>query len=67
MPNITDQILGHVVDEAKKRVQTFALDVQSAATHRDIYRRALERIAHTRGCDCWRVAQDALDNAKDAK
>ena len=62
---ITDHILNQIVDAGKKRLQELANDVQTAAAHRDIYRRALERIARTRGCDCWRQAQEALDNANE--
>ena len=64
---ITDHILNQIVDAGKKRLQELANDVQTAAAHRDIAVRALQRIAHTRGCDCWRRAQEALDNIAETK
>lgn len=56
----------HFLDQAIKRGQSYVREqweeVQKARHQRDVYLRALERIAKTRGCQCWREAEAAIEN-----
>ncbi|MDE2097950.1 MAG: hypothetical protein KGL39_11925 [Patescibacteria group bacterium] len=66
MSELTDKLARMAGNEIKRQLQDRIDDFAKAPAQRDIYRRALEKIARTRSCDCWRDAQAALDEAQDA-